>query len=69
MISGSPSKLKAHPRTDRRKDRVGGFGDFSGDIQTQPSVSFLSEGEGARDRLVGIGCRKGRFINDISIYP
>ena len=69
MISDFQSKLKAQPTTDRRKDRVGGFGDFSGDIQTHPSVTFLNEGEDARDKLVGIGFKKGRFINDVSIYP
>ena len=69
MIEDFQSKLNAQPTTDKRKDRAGGFGDFSGDIQTHASVSFLNEGEDAKDRLVCIGLRKGRFINDISIYP
>ena len=62
MIEDYQSNFNAHPTTNPRKERVGGFGDFSGDIQTHPSVSFLSEGEEARNRQVGIGFRKGGFI-------
>ena len=69
MIEGCQSELNAQPTTDRRKDRTCGFGDFSGDIQTHSSVSFLNEGKAARDRVVGIGFRRGPFINDVSIYP
>ena len=69
MIGDRHSKINAQPTTDERKDRAGGFGDFSGDIQTHPSVSFLNEGEDGRDRVVCIGLRTGRFINDLCIYP
>ena len=62
MIEDCQSKFNTHPTTNTRKERVGGFGDFSGDIQTHPSVSFLNEGEDARNRRVGIGFRKGGFI-------
>ena len=68
MIEDFGSKLNAQPTTDKRKDCAGGFGDFSGDIQTHPGVSFLNEGEDGRDRLVCIGLRKGRFINNLCIY-
>ena len=47
-------RLDAHPGTED-VGKVWGFGDLSGVIQTQLSVSFLNDGRDVRDRLVGIG--------------